>query len=151
MQVLPIDVVLNLHFLESKVCAIEFFYFRRLSCLLPLKPNPRLWHQLKENIHEIPKFVRCKNREKICTKENNDTRQYLHCLAICLCSWSCRDSLFLGKNIQDAIVQFLFFSKITSNSNLQNNSCSILRTRFTIGYQTAQVSALWTKLQKISY
>jgi len=41
-----------------------------------------------------------------------------------------------------------FFSKTTSNPKLQNNSFSILRTRFTMGYQMAQAFAPWTKFQK---
>ena len=44
----------------------------------------------KENIHEISKFVRFKNREKIYGKENNHTRQYLHGLTIFLHPWSYR-------------------------------------------------------------
>jgi len=36
------------------------------------------------NIHEISRSVRCQKREKICTKENNHTIQYLYGSAICL-------------------------------------------------------------------
>ena len=44
----------------------------------------------KGNIHEISKFVRFKNREKIYGKENNHIIQYLHGLTICLRPWSYR-------------------------------------------------------------
>jgi len=35
-------------------------------------------------IEEIPRSVRCKNREKNICKENNYTRQYLRSSTICL-------------------------------------------------------------------
>ena len=34
--------------------------------------------------------MRCKNRENICTKENNHIRQYLRGLAICQHPWNCK-------------------------------------------------------------
>ena len=42
-------------------------------------------------IEEIPRSMRCKNKEKNICKENNYTRQYIRGSAICLHLQSCSD------------------------------------------------------------
>ena len=64
----------------------------------------------KSNKYEILRFVRCKNREKICTKKKNHIRQYLRSSVICLRLQSCRDFTIHKekKNTRcDSIVFFL--------------------------------------------
>ena len=47
-----------------------YSFFFVSSSIGSLNPSVMAPLELNEgNIHEIPKFVRCKNREKICVKE----------------------------------------------------------------------------------
>ena len=109
MQLLPIEVVLDLHPPESKVCAIKFFHSRRLSCFLCHCSHSSLTLSFDTNCRElnkIPRFVRCKNKEK---NKNNYTRQYLRGSAIYLCSQNCRDFTVLKEKYK--IQQYSFLSK----------------------------------------
>ena len=54
---------------------------------------------MRGNTYEIPRFVRCKNKEKIYVKENNYTRQYLNGSAVCLHPWSCKNYIILKKSV----------------------------------------------------
>ena len=72
MQLLPIEVVLDLHPPKSKVCAIKFFYFRCLSYFLYHCSNSNLTlgsNTNDGNMYEIYRSMRYKNRENICAKE----------------------------------------------------------------------------------
>ena len=54
---------------------------------------------------KFPDIWDAKIEEKICTKENKHTRQYLHGSAIYLCPQSWKDFTILKEKIQDAVVQ----------------------------------------------
>ena len=51
----------------------------------------RLYAFVVGNIHEIPTFVRCKNRKKKFIKENNHPKQYLRSSIIYLYLLNCSD------------------------------------------------------------
>ena len=57
-----------------------------------------------ENIHEIPRSVKCKNREKF-QKKKKITQNSIY-VVICLHSQSCRNFTILREKIQDAAIQF---------------------------------------------
>ena len=57
-----------------------------------------------ENIHEIPRSMKCKNREKF-QKKKKITQNSIY-VVICLRSQSCRNFTILREKIQDAAIQF---------------------------------------------
>ena len=59
-------------------------------------PSELSCHMVDGNMYEIPRLVRCKNREKYMPKKKKShTRQYLHDSAICLRPRSYRDFTIL--------------------------------------------------------
>ena len=106
--------------------------------------------RLEENIHEILKFVICKNRKKKKVKANKHRRQYLCDSIICLRPRSCNN--FTMRKIQEAAIHFFFLSQNnTLNPNMKQQYFTLAQ-RIYNGLKNllAQASALWTKPKKIS-
>ena len=145
MQLLPIKIILDLHSPKSKVCAIELFYSRCLSCFLfhcsylnltlSSDTNCTSCRELTWNFQTYEK----QNRENTRPKKIIITfiKQYLRGSAICLCPRSCRDFIIIReKNTKcDSIIFFLSQKTTTRNPNHQNNGFYILCTGFTMGYK----------------
>ena len=74
MQLLPINIILNLHPPKSKVCAIELFYSRHLSFFLWHCSHSNLTLGSNTNCRELTRNSQTcekQNREKHTPKKNN--------------------------------------------------------------------------------
>ena len=132
MQLLYIKIILDLHPLKSKVCAIELFYSKLLSCFLSHCSHSNLTLGFDTSCRELTRNSQTyekQNRENTCQRKIiTCTRQYLLDSAICLRPWSCKDFTIIREKIQSVVVLFLSLLKLL-----------------------AKVSAPWTKPQKISH
>ena len=104
--------ILDLHPPKSKVCAIELFYSRCISCVLCHCFHSNLTLGSDTSCRELTwnsQPVRSKNREN--TRQRKIitcTKQYLRGLAICLHPRSCRDFIIIKeKNTKRGCIVFL--------------------------------------------
>ena len=84
------------------------------------------------NIYEIPKSMRCKNKEKYASKKTITQDNIYVVWQFAYVYEVARISLFTRNNTKCGSTVFLS-KKTTQNHNLQNNSFSLMRIGFTKG------------------
>ena len=123
MQLLYIKIILDLHPLKSKVCAIELFHSKLLSCFLSHCSHSNLTLGFDTSCRELTRNSQTyekQNRENTCQRKIiTYTRQYLRGLVICLRPRSCKDFTIIKKKIQSTAVLF-FISLKTINQSLRS-------------------------------